>query len=145
MAVGVAYNSLKKKLLQANINFESDTLKFALLANTYTPNIDTDEFFDDVSTHELATLGGYTAGGVTVAGKTVSQDSTNDEGVFDCTNPTWTADGTGFTARFAVLYKSTGDATTSPLIAYWDFGTDQTPVSVAFNLIINVAGLINVN
>ena len=145
MATGYAYNSYKQKVLEGVVNFSSDTIKMALLASTYTPDIDSDEFFADISANELTTAGGYTAGGATLAGKAVSTDTTDNEGVLDCTDPTWTADGTGFTCRYAVLYKDTGDEATSPLIAYWDFGGDQNPVSVNFNLVVNVEGLINVN
>lgn len=144
MATGVAFNAYKKKLFGGSIALASDTLKIALLADTWTPNIDTDEFFDDISANELATAHGYTAGGATVGGKSVTQDDVNDKGVFDITDPTWTADGTGFTCRYAVLYKSTGDPATSSLLAYWDFGGNQNPVSIAFTLIVNAAGLMDI-
>lgn len=143
MASGALFNSYKLKTQQGSINLSSDTLKVALLADTYTPNIDSQEYFDDVSAHELATAGGYTAGGATVSGKSCTQDNANDRGVFDCADPTWTADGTGFTCRYAVLYKDTGDPSTSPLIAYWDFGGNQNPVSIAFTLIVNALGLLH--
>lgn len=144
MATGVAYNSFKQKLMEGSIDLANDTLKVALLDNGHTPDIDNHEFFDDVSGDELTTAGGYTAGGATVSGKSVTKNTSTDKGIFDCADPTWTADGTGFTARYAVLYKDTGDPSTSPLIAYWDFGGDQNPVSIAFNLIVNVAGLLNI-
>ena len=144
MATGVAYNSFKQKLMEGSIDLANDTIKVALLDNTYTPNIDSHEFFDDVSGDELSTAGGYTAGGVTLGSKTVTADTANDKGVFDAADPAWTADGTGFTCRYAVMYKSTGDPATSPLIAYWDFGGDQNPVSIAFTLIINAAGVLNI-
>lgn len=145
MATGVAYNNYKKIAFEGGVNFNSDTIKMALLANTYTPDIDTDIYFDDVSANELATGHGYTAGGVTLASKTVTADLTDNKGVMDCDDPTWTADATGFTARYAVLYKDTGDPSTSPLIAYWDFGGDQNPVSINFVLVVNTEGLININ
>ena len=144
MATGVAFNSFKQKLMEGSIDLANDTIKVALLANTYTPNIDTQDFFDDVVAHELSTGGGYTAGGATLGSKTVTADTANDKGVFDAADPSWTADGTGFTCRYAVMYKSTGDPATSPLIAYWDFGGDQNPVSIAFTLIINAAGVLNI-
>lgn len=143
MATGVVYNSYKNKILQAGVNLVSDTLKIILLADTYTPDKDADEYYDDISANELSTGGGYTAGGATVSGKSVTTDTGTDKAVFDCADPSWTADGTGFTARYAVLLKDTGDPSTSPLIAYWDFGGNQNPVSIPFNLIVNAAGLLD--
>ena len=140
MATGVAYNKYKQKIMLGGIDLLNDTIKVALLANTYTPAIDTHEYFSDVSAHELATAGGYTAGGATLAGKTVICDTSIDKGVFDATDPEWTADGTGFTCRYAVAYKDSGDPATSPLIAYWDLGGDQNPVSITFKLIIAATG-----
>lgn len=144
MATGVAYNMFKKLLLDKSIDFNNDTFKMVLCSDAYTPNKDTHEYYDDLS-NELSTAGGYTAGGKALSGKATSVDDTDDEGVFDCDDVTWTADGTGFTARYAVLYKDTGSAATSPLIAYWDFGSNQNPVSMDFTLIVNVEGLININ
>ena len=144
MATGALFNSFKLSPFSNLVDFVADTLKVILLASTYTPDIDTHEYYDDVSAHELATAHGYTVGGATVSGKSVTKDTANDKGVFDCTDPTWTADATGFICRYAILYKDTGVAGTSPLIAYWDFGGDQNPVSIAFTLIVNAAGLLNV-
>jgi len=145
MAEGIAFNTYKRKLLEANINHSSDDIKVALLASTYVPNIDTQEFFSDVSAHDLPTLGGYTAGGQSLASKTVTVDNADNEGVFDAADLVWTADGTGFTCRFAVMYKNTGTVSTSPLIAYWDFGSNQNPVSTTFTLVMNAEGIININ
>lgn len=145
MATGIAFNTYKRKLLEANINHSSDDIKVALLDNTYVPNIDTQEFFSDVSGDELPTLGGYTAGGASLASKTVTVDTTDNEGVFDAADLVWIADETGFTCRYAVMYKNTGTPSTSPLIAYWDFGGDQNPVSTTFTLVMNAEGIININ
>ena len=137
------YNSYKAKLMNgANINLASDTIKIALLSSSYTPDFDTHDFFDDV-TGELANGTGYTSGGNTLASPVVSQDNTDNEGVFDCADPTWT-----FTAvktfRYAVIYKSTGVAGTSPLIFLIDFGEDIT-TSAVFSLLLAAEGLININ
>ncbi len=145
MAVGVAYNTFKRKLLEGGINFNSDDIKVALLSSTYTPNIDTQEFFSSISANELSTGGGYTAGGQSLSGKTVTADNTDDEGVFDANDLVWTADASGFVCRYAVMYKNTGTPSTSPLIAYWDFGSDQNPVSTTFTLVMNAEGIININ
>jgi hypothetical protein len=63
--------------------------------------------------------------------------------VFDADDATWTT--SSITARGAILYKSTGTAGTSPLIAYIDFTTDKT--SDGDNFIIQWAaeGILNLN
>ncbi len=66
---------------------------------------------------------GYSAGGATLASKTVTQNNTNDRGVSDAADVTWSA--STITARGAVVYKDTGTATTSLLICYKDFTTDK--------------------
>jgi hypothetical protein len=143
MATGYLYNSFKSNAFSPLVDFANDTLKVALLEDSYTPSIDNDEYFDDISANELAIGGGYTAGGKTVGGKSVTVDTGTNKSVFDCGDPEWTADGTGFTCRYAVLYKSTGTPANDVLIAYWDFGGNQNSISIAFTLVVNILGLID--
>lgn len=124
----VFYNSFKLKSHDSStkINLASggDTIKVALVTSSYTPNIDSHDFFDDI-TNEVSSAG-YTAGGATLGSQTYTQNNTTDKAVFDAADTSWT--GTTLVARGAVIYKSTGVASTSPLICYIDFGTDYTTV-----------------
>jgi len=43
---------------------------------------------------------------------------------------------------FAVIYKSTGVASTSPLIAYIDFGGDQTVNAGNFSIVFAATGVL---
>lgn len=145
MATSVTfYNSFKAQLLGSGtaIDFESDTIKVALCTATYTPDKDAHNFFDDITNEASAT--GYTAGGYTILSPTVSQDNTDDEGVFDCADPTWTLT-TSATIRYGIVYKSTGTAGTSPLICYIDFGENFSVSNGTFTITINSEGLININ
>lgn len=126
MASATVYNAAKKKLMEGSFNLTSDTIKVALLQSGYTPNVDTHDFFDDLTNEVSAS--GYTAGGVTVASPTITVDTTNDLAYFDAADTTWAA-GATITARYAVVYKSTGTASTSPLLFYIDFGVDRSVVS----------------
>lgn len=54
-----------------NFDFLSDTIKIALLTSSYTPNLDTHDFFDDI-TNEVANGNGYTTGGATLGTKAAS-------------------------------------------------------------------------
>lgn len=138
----VIYNNFKEQVLAGAFNLANggDTIKVALVTSSYTPNIDTDVNYSDV-TNEVSNGNGYTTGGNTLASQAVSQDNTDDEGVFDASDTNWAA--STITARGAVIYKSTGTASTSPLIAYVDFGSDQSSSSGNFTITWNAEGIIN--
>lgn len=117
------YNSAKKKLIDGSIDLDSDTIKVALVQSGYTPNIDSHDFFDDITNEVSAS--GYTAGGAALANKAITVDAANDRAYLDADDTSWSA-GATITARYAVIYKSTGTASTSPLIGFIDFGTDRS-------------------
>ena len=113
-----------------------DTIKVALVTSSYTPNEATHDFFDDVTNEVTGT--GYTAGGATLA----SQDWTVASNVakFDAADTTWTT--SSITARAAVIYKSTGVDSTSPLIAYIDFAADKVSDGGTFQITWHSSGII---
>lgn len=119
-----------------SIDYLSDTIKVALATTTYTPDPDTHETFADV-TNELTTANGYTAGGYTLLSKTATYNASGNKTVFDCADPTWTAAGGSLVFRYAVFYKSTGTASTSPLIGYLDFGTQTITDGNTVNIVID--------
>jgi hypothetical protein len=144
----IVYNSFKGRILgddsivASAINLKSDTIKIALLSASHTPDVDADEFFDDVSGDEVAASGTYSAGGATLT-KTLSTDDTDDEGVFDATDVSFT--GASIAARYAVVYKDTGVAATSPLICLIDFGSTYTSTAGTFALPFAAEGILNLN
>lgn len=101
------YGKGKEKLLSGSINLPSDTIKAALVSSSYTPNFSTHEFYSDISANVLDTP-------ETLGSKTVTL------GVFDAADPTFAAVAAGSTAKAVVLYKDTGLAASSPLLAYID-------------------------
>jgi hypothetical protein len=101
------YAKGKEKMLSASINFSSDTIKVALVKNTYPQNLTTDEFYSTVSTYVVGTP-------QTLGTKSVAL------GVFDAADATYTAVTAGDTCEGVVIYKDTGVDGTSPLIAYVD-------------------------
>jgi len=135
----VIYNSFKGKIMDGSIDLDTDTIKVALVTSSYTPNQDTHDFFDDVTNEVSGT--GYTAGGATLASKTVTVDTTDNEGVFDAADVTWSS--STITARGAVIYKSTGVASTSALICYLDFVTNQSSSAADFIISWNAEGILN--
>ena len=97
----------KEKILSGAINFVSDTIKVALVKNTYPQNLTTDDFYDDISAYVIGTP-------QTLGSKSVAL------GVFDAGDVTYTAVTAGDTLEGVVIYKDTGVAGTSPLLAYID-------------------------
>lgn len=137
----VIYNSFKSNIMNGSLDLDTDTIKVALVTSTYTPNQDTHEDFADVTNEVSGT--GYTAGGNALANKTVTKDNTDNEGVFDADDVTWAS--STITARGAVVYKDTGVASTSLLICYLDFSTDQSSSSGDFTIQWNAEGIVNLN
>lgn len=123
------------------VDADGDTIKFALTLDSYSPSQDSHDFFDDI-TNEVAASGSYAAGGGTLS-VTLSQDNTDDEGVLDATDITFTS--ATITARYGILYKSTGVASTSPLMALIDFGSNFTSTAGSFAITFAAEGILNIN
>ncbi len=120
-----------KGLGLGRFNFTTDTFKVMLTTASYLPNFDTDEF-KSVVTNEVASGNGYTTGGMALTGLTWAYDATNDGCLLTCTAPVWS--NASFTARRAVIYKDSGDAATSPLLSWVDFGANATPAGTPFTI-----------
>lgn len=135
----IIYNAFKKNIMNGSIDLDTDTIKVMLVTSSYTPNQDLHDYKDDV-TNEVSGSG-YTAGGATLSNKSVTQDNTNDKGVFDADDVTWT--NSTITARGAVLYKDTGTPATSPLICYFDFGSDQSSSNGDFTISWSSSGILS--
>lgn len=101
------YGKGKEKLLTAAVNFSSETIKAALVSTAYSPNLSTDEFYTTISPHVLGTP-------QTLGTKSILL------GVFDAADSLFEAVLAGSTVKAVVLYKDSGLAGTSPLLAYID-------------------------
>lgn len=144
-----AYNSGKVKLGNGSIDWDTDVIKMALVTNSYTPDKDVHDFWDDVSANEVASSGSYVAsttnGGVTLTCQ-VTQDNTNDVAVYDATDLSGGSAITGFTGtfRYLVFYKSTGVASTSPLMCVIDYnGASVSVVNGTISITWASGGIFN--
>lgn len=136
------YGSFLAKALNKEIDWDTDTIKVALLSNAYTPNQDTHDYFDDVSTHEVSGTG-YTTGGNTLASKTSTYDAGTNVLVLDAADVTWSS--STITARYAVVYDASGgSAATNPLIGYVDFGSDQSSSNGNFTITWDATGIVRI-
>jgi hypothetical protein len=143
MANSIVYPQFKLRQMGNNgtpVDLDADTIKIALVNGTYAALADATkrghEFFSTVQANEAGGTG-YTAGGATLAGKVSSQ--TNGVYTFDATDPVWAA--ATIAASGAVVYKDTGSAATSPLIAYLDFGGSVASTNAPYTVILNAAGI----
>ena len=136
------YGNFLKQALNKEIDWDSDTIKVALLSSSYTPNQDTHDYFDDVSTYEV-TGTGYTTGGATLASKTSTYDGTNNVIVLDAADVTWSS--STITARYAVVYDDSGaSAAAKALIGYVDFGSDQSSTNGNFTITWDSTGIVRI-
>lgn len=119
MATYQKFQSFVEHQLLSDIEWDTDVFKLAL-TNT-APNLTTADFFNDIT--EITAGNGYVAGGPTV---TVSHSRTGGTSKILGTDVTITATGAIGPFRYAVLYKSTGTASTSPLVCMWDYGSSIT-------------------
>jgi hypothetical protein len=129
------YSNVFKTVFNKEIDWDTDTIKVALATSTYTPNQSTHDYFNDVTNEVTGT--GYTAGGATLGTKTATVSSL----VFtlDAADTSWTT--STITARFAIIYCSTGTASTSALIAYVDFGADVVSSGGTFQITWDATGI----
>ena len=112
------------------VDWVNDTIKVALCTSSYTPDQDAHDFFNDITNEVSGT--GYTAGGATLGTKSLNYDTATNVLSLRAATSSWTS--ATFTARYAVIYASTGSSATSPVLGYVDFGGDQTVSSGTFNI-----------
>lgn len=137
MADGI-WNSFKAYIMDGSIDLDTDDIRIALLDSGFTPNSDTQHYWGDISANEVSG-DGYSAGGEELTGVDVSIDDTDNEGVFDASDVTWS--NSTITARYAVIYDSTHAS--DLLIGWFDFTSDQESASGDFKVQFNAEGLVN--
>lgn len=105
------YAKFKEALLSGSIDLSSDTIK-AVLVDTaaYTADLSADQYLSSIPLADRVATSGA------LASKSVTG------GVFDAADATFTS-VSGDVSEAVVLIKDTGDAATSPLIAYIDTAT----------------------
>jgi hypothetical protein len=135
------YGNALLKALSKEINFSSDTIKVALTTSAYTPNQDTHAYFSDITNEVTGT--GYTAGGQALASKTATYTGATNIITLDAADVTWAS--STITARYAIIYDdSPATAATKPLLAYVDFGADQTSTNGNFSIVWDANGILKI-
>lgn len=107
------YNSFKTLLVSGSVQLASQTVKIALVADTYIPSLAHDEWAD-VSANE-AVGAGYATGGATLSGVTITEAS----GVVTIDASDVAFNGVTVDFKYAILYLSGSiGGKTNPLIGY---------------------------
>jgi hypothetical protein len=122
-----------------SVDFTTDTLNILLLDSSYTYSTAHD-FRDDLST-ATQEVAGTNYATKTIATPTVT--STASTVTIDASDPSaYSYHASGFSnARYAILYKDTGSAATSALIAYYDFTTDKGNDAGTLTLQLDSSGI----
>jgi len=120
-------NNFKQTLLNAGVNWTSDTVKVALGSDSTAYTFDqanhsyVGDVFDGGTTASEFSGSGYSR--QTLANKSVTQDNTDNEGVADADDVTFSGVD-GDTIQFIMVYKQVGTDDTSPgddpIIAIYD-------------------------
>lgn len=130
-----------------NLATGGDALKVTLHKGS-PPSRRTTQFVSQL-TNELTTGGGYTSGGVTLTGQSIANDGAGNI-TFTASTVTWTS--TTFPSGSAPTYAVISDrasqfttAATQPLIAYVDFGAEQTTSGGDFVIAWTGGGITKLN
>ena len=130
-ASGLYGLSIEKMLIDTlGESLEAEDHYMALVTDTYTPNFDTHDFYNDL-TNEIGSGGGYTTGGTTITTTEVTVGSpAAGQLKWDHDDATWAA-STITNAMAGVDLTNVGGAAsaTNQLIALLDFVTAVSTVS----------------
>ncbi|MHA2264513.1 MAG: hypothetical protein ACXAEN_19130 [Candidatus Thorarchaeota archaeon] len=127
-------NHAKELTLLGDVEYDAHNFRIILMGSGYTPSVDGNNGYADISAQEIVTSG-YTATGILLTALTVTQDDTNDRAKWDAADVTWTSLGTT-TINDAVIYNDTITAAPAdPLICSIEITTNSNgnDYTIAFN------------
>lgn len=117
-------------LTSTPVDFDTDTIKVAVMAATYTPDggdASAQQYWSDISANQVALATAY-IGPITLGSKTVTLSAGTV--VIDGGDIVIAQDAGGFTnGRWVVFFKDTGTPATSPLMWYGDLGSNRSIVT----------------
>lgn len=137
MASAKLYGNFFVSLANGLINYPTATVRVMLVTSSYAPNQDTHAYVSSVTGEVVGT--GYTAGGLALAGKAITYTTATNVTMLDANDPSWSTATVTF--RYAVFYVDTGTASTSPLISYMDFGSDQSATAATVTITLPTTGI----
>ena len=136
------YGQFISKAMNKEIDWDSDTIKVALVTNAYSPDQDGHAYWSSVVGNEVSGTG-YTAGGITLSNRSNTYNAATNTTILSADDVTW-ANST-ITARYAVVYNATpGTDATRPLIGFVDFGSDQSSSNGNFTITWDATGIVRI-
>lgn len=121
MATFYQYRKAIAAFLNKEADWNSDNIYAALLGAGYTPNLDTDDYWNDISANEIANGNGYTTNGQLLTGCTITYTPANSWGTAHATSTAFAANdvvrpstGNGYLYRAKVAGTTAGSAPTWP-------------------------------
>jgi len=135
---------LGTEMMTAKLDLGSETLVYMSLHTSALTVTATDRFWSDVSSTEV-TSANYDASGQILVSTTVT--GVGSVTTFDASDAAWgpvSFAGVNV-ARSATVWYNLFDSEVSPVIAQYDFGSNQTVESGTFTVQINSAGLLTIS
>jgi hypothetical protein len=136
-ASGIYGLSLEKALIDTlGESWEAEDNKIALVSDSYTPNFDTHDFFNDLTNEVTGT--NWASGGVALTGTEITLSS----GVltFDATDVS-VASTTLSSAMAGVYYTNVGSSATDQLILLTDFVNAVSTSAGTFGIQFSASGI----
>jgi hypothetical protein len=146
MAAGTftPYSAAVEAIAKALLDLDGSTIVATLHSSSYTPSVNADDTWSDVSATELSTAGGYTAGGQSLASITVTRSGAVV--TFDAADVTWSS--VTLTAKYLVLTKRAGGSLTGTdlLLGYVELESGGTVSPSGANLVVtwNASGIFTI-
>ena len=120
------YGQAYKGFGMARFDVTSQTFNLALVTAAYVPNLDTHEFYSQITGETTGV--GYTTGGKALTG--VQWAYANHAATLTAAPVTWTS--ATFTCRYGVIYRVGADRASSPLLILINFGANASVTSAPF-------------
>lgn len=142
-ATGKLFGLVFSALWNKEIDFDTDTIKVAITTNSYVPDQDAHDYFNDV-TNEVPGTGGYTSGGQALSSKTVTYTGATNKHVLDAVDSQWTS-ATIANARNFIVYDATpGSDATRPLIGWENESADVSVSSGVLTVSWSASGIVEI-
>jgi len=127
-------------------DWDTDNFNVALYAHaasSYITNCSGFTYWAEIASGEISGTG-YAASGKAASGLAINFNGHNPSRLrLDGSDVSW-ANST-LTARYAVIYKDTGNGSTSPVICWVDFGSDQSSSTGTFEIQWSANGIIEIS
>ena len=118
------YGAALRRFIEGTLDWQANTIRVALLNQNFVPNLGASDPLFSIAQGSQISGPGYTSGGRTLTNKLLGYSSTLLRTTLWADPAVW--EDSTLTAHWALIYRDTGSALSSPLIA---IAGDGSPVS----------------